>query len=160
MTDIRIGQGIDAHRFSDDAERSLVLAGVTIPEGPALDGHSDADVVLHALTDALLGAGGLGDLGSRFGTSELRYQSAPSSIFVVHALAWLAEGGWGPVNADITVIAQRPRLAPYRAAMTAAVAELLGDAQVSIKATTTDGMGFIGRDEGIAALAVVLLSRR
>jgi 2-C-methyl-D-erythritol 2,4-cyclodiphosphate synthase len=160
VTGMRIGQGIDAHAFSDDPRRPLMLGGVAVP-GPGLAGHSDADVVLHALTDALLGAAALGDLGALFGSADPRYAGAPSRVFVAEALHRVRARGWSPVNADVTVVAARPRLADHRGAIAAGAAELLDLSieSVSVKATTTDGLGWTGRGEGIAALAVVLLDR-
>jgi 2-C-methyl-D-erythritol 2,4-cyclodiphosphate synthase len=159
---VRVGQGVDVHRFSDDPARALVLGGVRIPGAPGLAGHSDADVVLHALVDALLGAAGLGDLGSVFGTADPAYAGARSALFVEGALERVTAAGWGVGNADLTVVAQRPRLGEQRPRIAAAVAELLGVElpAVSVKATTTDGLGFLGRGEGVACLAVVLLERR
>lgn len=156
---IRVGQGIDIHRFAGGSRRPLVLSGVTIPEGPGLDGHSDGDVVLHAVVDALLGATALGDLGTRFGTDDPAYAGAASSVFVAEALRLVGEAGWAVGNLDVTIVAQRPRIGPYRAAMTARLADLLRVAPgaVSVKATTTDGLGMLGRAEGIACTAVVLL---
>jgi 2-C-methyl-D-erythritol 2,4-cyclodiphosphate synthase len=159
---VRIGQGVDVHAFaagSDAEARPLVLGGVAIPGGPGLAGHSDADVVLHAVVDALLGAAALGDLGARFGTADPRYAGAPSSVFVAEAVRLLAEAGWSVGNVDCTVIAARPRLSEHREAMRASIADLLGvEAEaVSVKATTTDGLGFTGRGEGIACLAAALL---
>jgi 2-C-methyl-D-erythritol 2,4-cyclodiphosphate synthase len=157
---VRIGQGVDVHPFSDDPARPLVLAGVTVPEGPGLAGHSDADVVLHAVVDALLGAAGLGDIGSLFGSDDPRYAGADSSTFVAEALRRVTDAGWRVGNVDCTVIAQRPRVAPHREAMRERLAALLGVAAdaVNVKATTTDGLGFTGRGEGIACVAVVLLT--
>ncbi|MGH8901126.1 MAG: 2-C-methyl-D-erythritol 2,4-cyclodiphosphate synthase [Egibacteraceae bacterium] len=158
---IRVGQGIDIHRFADGGGRPLVLGGVAIPEGPGLDGHSDADVVLHAVVDALLGAAALGDLGTRFGTDDPTYASAASSVFVTEALRLVCQAGWTVGNLDATIVAQRPRIDSYRPAMTSCLADLLGLAPdaVSVKATTTDGLGTLGRGEGIACTAVVLLHR-
>jgi 2-C-methyl-D-erythritol 2,4-cyclodiphosphate synthase len=153
---VRVGQGIDVHAFADDDARPLVLGGVTVPGAPGLAGHSDGDVVLHALADALLGAAGAGDLGSVFGTADPAYAGASSEVFVRAALRRAAEAGWGVANADLTVVAQRPRLAGHRAAITEAVTRLIG-APVSVKATSTDGLGVTGRGEGMACLAVVLL---
>ncbi|MPZ88787.1 MAG: 2-C-methyl-D-erythritol 2,4-cyclodiphosphate synthase [Nitriliruptorales bacterium] len=157
----RVGQGLDVHAFSDDPDRPLVLGGVVVPGGPGLAGHSDADVVLHAIVDALLGAAGLGDIGSRFGSARPEYARADSSVFVREALRLLAAGGWSIGNVDCSLVAARPRLAQHREAMLVRVAGLLGvePAQASVKATTTDGLGWTGRGEGIACLAVVLLSR-
>ena len=158
---VRIGQGIDAHAFSQ-GERVLRLAGVEIPDAPGLDGHSDADVVLHAVTDALLGAAGLGDLGALFGSDDPRYAGADSAVFVQEALARIDAAGWAVGNLDCTVVAERPRLAEYVPAMRARLAALLDvdPAAVSVKATSTDGLGFTGRGEGVACLAVVLLTPR
>jgi 2-C-methyl-D-erythritol 2,4-cyclodiphosphate synthase len=159
---MRVGQGLDVHAFSDDPARPLVLGGVVIPGGPGLAGHSDADVVLHAVVDALLGAAGLGDIGSLVGVDAPSTAGASSQGFVRAAADRLRVAGWAPVNLDCTVVAARPRLAPHRVAMAAATAALLGlppDA-VHVKATSTDGLGFTGRGEGIAALAVALIERR
>lgn len=158
---IRIGQGLDVHAFSTDRARPLVLGGVRIPDAQGLAGHSDADVVLHAIVDALLGAGGLGDLGERFGTSRPEWAGAVSSAFVTATLALLDEAGWSVAQVDCTVVAARPRLAEHRGVMRARTAELLGvePAAVSIKATTTDGLGAVGRGEGIACMALAVLSR-
>lgn len=159
----RVAQGVDVHAFDPDAppDRPLVLGGVTVPGGPPLAGHSDADCVLHALVDALLGAAGLGDIGTLFGTDDPAYAGAASTVFLAETLRRLDEAGWAVGNADVTVVAQRPRLAAHRPAMTARVAALLAvpPDRVTIKATTTDHLGFIGRAEGIAALATVLLVR-
>lgn len=158
---IRVGQGIDVHAFSGDADRPLVLGGVILPEGPGLVGHSDADVVLHALTDGLLGAAALGDLGTLFGTDDPRYAGAPSSVFVGEAMRRIGANGWRLVNADCTIVAQRPRIGPYRIRITDAVHQILGvdPGTISVKSTSTDALGAIGRGEGIACLAVVLLER-
>lgn len=156
---VRVGQGLDVHAFSDDPARPLVLGGVRIPEGPGLAGHSDGDVVLHALADALLGAAALGDLGACFGTARPEHAGASSRVFVAGALERVRAAGWEVGNADLTVLGQRPRLAAQRAALVASIADLLGvpAAAVSVKATTTDRLGFTGRGEGLACLAVVLL---
>ena len=155
---MRIGQGFDAHRFGDGG-RALRLGGVEIPGAPGLAGHSDADVVLHAVTDAILGAAALGDLGSVYGTEDPSYAGADSALFVRGALALAADAGWRVGNVDCTVIAQRPRLAPHMAAMRERLAVFLDadPAAVSVKATSTDGLGFTGRGEGIACAAIVLL---
>jgi 2-C-methyl-D-erythritol 2,4-cyclodiphosphate synthase len=157
--EFRVGIGFDAHRFAPN--RTLKLCGVTIPYEQGLIGHSDADVALHALCDALLGALALGDIGQHFPDTDPRYKDADSSTFLEAVMALVIGRGWQVNNVDITIIAQAPKLAPYRDAMRNRLAELLGveiDA-VSVKATTTDQMGFIGRREGIAAIAVVLLIR-
>lgn len=158
MTGVRVGHGVDVHRFSGDPARRLRLGGVEIPDAPALEGHSDADVLLHALTDALLGAGGLGDLGSHFGSQDPAFAGADSSLFVRRACELLRQHGWVVGNVDLTVVAQRPRLAAHQEAMRARVVELVGTEAVNVKATSTDGLGFTGRGEGIAALATVLLT--
>jgi 2-C-methyl-D-erythritol 2,4-cyclodiphosphate synthase len=153
---VKVGLGFDAHAF--DPGRPLVLGGVLVPDAPGLAGHSDADVVSHAVADALLGAAGLGDLGSMFPPTEVWRDASSLEILAASAVA-ARDAGWELVNADVTVIAERPRLALYRAGMSVRVAEALGAEPkvISIKATTTDGLGFTGRGEGIAAIAVVLL---
>jgi 2-C-methyl-D-erythritol 2,4-cyclodiphosphate synthase len=150
---------VDVHSFSPDPGRRLWLGGVQIPDAPGLEGHSDADVLLHALVDALLGAAALGDLGALFGSDDPAHAGASSSTFVRQALRRVHAAGWAVGNVDCTLVAQRPRLDPHRQAITASVAGLLGVAAsaVSVKATTTDRLGFTGRGEGIAGLAVALL---
>jgi 2-C-methyl-D-erythritol 2,4-cyclodiphosphate synthase len=152
-----IGQGIDAHRF--EAGRRLVLGGVEIPHAQGLAAHSDGDVVVHALCDALLGAAGLGDIGHHFPDTDAAYAGIDSRILLRRVMAALAERGHRVHNADLTIAAQRPRLAPHIAAMREVLAADLGcpAARVNVKATTTEQMGFTGRGEGIAAFAVVLL---
>jgi 2-C-methyl-D-erythritol 2,4-cyclodiphosphate synthase len=154
---IRIGQGVDVHPF--DATRPLVLGGVRISETGGLSGHSDADAVLHAITDAILGAAGAGDIGHYFPSTDERWRDAPSSRFVHEAMRILTEMDATLANVDVTIIAQQPKLAPHRDAMVASIARLLELPQghVNVKATTTDHLGFIGRAEGICAMAVVLL---
>lgn len=157
---MRIGQGMDAHRFAENAaDRPLRLCGVEIPDAPGLEGHSDADVALHAVADAILGAAALGDLGALFGTDDERYAGADSAVFLHDAVHRATQFGLDVANVDCTLVAQRPRLAPHLPAMRERLAELLGadPSVVSVKATTTDGLGFTGRGEGIACLAVVLL---
>lgn len=155
---MRIGQGIDVHPF--DPKRPLILGGVRIAEQDGLAGHSDADVVLHALTDALLGAAGAGDIGEYFPSSDERWRNAESGRFVREAKAILAERSFEIENIDITIIAEKPRIAPHREAIAASVAKMLNlpRGHVNVKATTTDHLGFIGRSEGICAMAVVLLT--
>ena len=157
---IRVGQGIDVHAFSGDPDRRLRLGGIDIAGAPGLEGHSDADVVLHAIVDAALGAAGIGDMGSVFGTDDPRWAGADSSLFVSHVISLLEADHCYVGNVDCTVVAARPRLAPHVASMRRRVAELLRvDAgQVSVKATTTDGLGFTGRAEGVACMAVVLVT--
>jgi 2-C-methyl-D-erythritol 2,4-cyclodiphosphate synthase len=154
---IRVGVGYDVHAFAP--ARALVLGGVRIEHDRGLAGHSDADVLLHAVVDALLGAVGLGDIGDWFPPGDARYADAPSCTFVAAVLSELTRRGWRVVNLDATVIAQEPRLAAYRAQMRQSLAEsLMVDAdRVSVKATTPDHLGSLGRAEGIAAQAIVLL---
>ncbi len=153
---MRIGQGFDVHPFSDDPQRRLVLGGVVIEGGPGLAGHSDADVVAHALADAVLGAAALGDLGTHFPDTDPAFAGADSLAILARSVAMAAQAGWVPVNGDCTVLAEAPRLAPFVPAMVAALGAALG-APVSVKATRAEGLGAIGRAEGIACLAVVLL---
>jgi 2-C-methyl-D-erythritol 2,4-cyclodiphosphate synthase len=156
----RIGSGIDVHAFAaGDAAATVVLAGVAIPSHAPLEGHSDADVVAHAVIDALLGAAGLGDIGSRFGVDDPALEGADSMLLLADTVRELADGGWRTGNVDVTVVAARPRVAPHRDRMRGRLADTLGVevGAVSIKATTTDGLGSIGRGEGIAAWAVALL---
>jgi 2-C-methyl-D-erythritol 2,4-cyclodiphosphate synthase len=157
---MRIGSGIDVHAFGPGD--FIVLGGVRIAHSRGVVAHSDGDVALHALCDALLGAAGLGDIGQHFSDSDPQWRGADSRGFVTHILTMLHAAGLAVVNADITVLAQVPRIAPHRAAIRAQVAQLLRieEARVSIKATTTEGLGFLGRAEGIAAQAVVLLTER
>lgn len=154
---IRIGQGIDVHPFDDS--RPLILGGVRISENGGLAGHSDADAVLHALTDALLGAAGAGDIGHYFPSSDERWRNADSSRFVAEARRIVTEMDGEISNVDITIIAEKPKLAPHRDAMQAKVAHLLDlpSGRVNVKATTTDHLGFIGRAEGICAMAIVAI---
>ncbi|HSY47632.1 MAG TPA: 2-C-methyl-D-erythritol 2,4-cyclodiphosphate synthase [Thermoanaerobaculia bacterium] len=155
---IRVGQGIDVHAF-DDA-RPLVLGGVRISETGGLSGHSDADAVLHAVTDAILGAAGAGDIGRYFPSDDARWKDADSAIFAKEAKRVVDEMDAEIANVDVTIVAQKPKLAPFREAMEAKIAELLDLAagHVNVKATTTDHLGFIGRGEGICAMVVVLIS--
>lgn len=155
---MRIGQGIDVHPF--DEGRPLVLGGVRISDTGGLSGHSDADVVLHALTDALLGATGAGDIGQYFPSDDERWRNAESSRFIREAKSILAERDFDIENIDITIIAEKPRIAPHREVIAASIAKMLDlpRGHVNVKATTTDHLGFIGRGEGICAMAVVLLS--
>jgi 2-C-methyl-D-erythritol 2,4-cyclodiphosphate synthase len=154
---MRIGQGIDVHAFEEG--RPLFLGGVRIADRGGLAGHSDADAVLHAITDALLGAVAVGDIGSYFPSEDPRWKGAQSRLFLEEALRIVDVGGWKISNLDVTVIAQKPKLAAHRDPMRRAIASILKlqPEQVSVKATTTDHLGFTGRQEGIAALAVVLL---
>ncbi len=158
---VRIGSGLDVHPFGDDAERPLVLGGVVVPGAPGLAGHSDADVVAHAVTDALLGAVAGGDLGSRFGVDDPATAGADSLDLLRTVVGELHADGWEVGNVDCTVVAQRPRLAGHRAAMRGRLAAVLAVAeeQVSVKFTTTDRLGSVGRGEGIACWASVLVTR-
>ncbi len=154
---LRVGHGYDAHRWVEG--RPLVLGGVDIPHPRGLLGHSDADVILHAICDAILGASALGDLGSHFPDTDPEYAGISSLILLERTAQMARRRGWEVVNVDATVIAQSPRLAPHIPRMVAVIAGTLGlrSSQVNLKATTTEGMGFVGREEGIAAHAVVLL---
>jgi 2-C-methyl-D-erythritol 2,4-cyclodiphosphate synthase len=156
---LRIGQGIDVHRFSADPGRPLVLGGITVEADDAtgLDGHSDADAVAHAVADSLLGAAGLGDIGRHFPDTDPQWAGADSMTLLTRVVELVAEAGWAPVNADCTVVAERPRLAPYVGLMAERLGGVLG-APVSVKATRAEGLGALGRAEGIACTAVVLVS--
>jgi 2-C-methyl-D-erythritol 2,4-cyclodiphosphate synthase len=155
---IRVGQGVDVHPF-DDA-RPLILGGVRISETGGLAGHSDADAVLHAIVDALLGAAGAGDIGQYFPSDDPRWAGADSAIFLAEAKRVVTAMDAEIANVDVTVIAQKPKLAPFRDAMRNKIAELLDlpPARVNVKATTTDHLGFIGRAEGICAMAIVAIT--
>ena len=154
---MRVGHGYDVHQLV--AGRDLILGGVKIPHAKGLLGHSDADVLLHAICDACLGAAGLGDLGRHFPDTDSRYKGIDSRDLLRHVEALLDERGWQLENVDSTVIAQAPRLAPHIPAMVANIAADLGISAecVNVKATTTEKLGFAGREEGIAAHAVVLI---
>jgi 2-C-methyl-D-erythritol 2,4-cyclodiphosphate synthase len=157
---VRVGSGIDVHPFDEHADRPLVLAGVAIPDGPPLAGHSDADVASHAVTDALLGALALGDLGSWFGVDRPEVAGADSLALLTEVVDRAHDDMWRVGNVDLTVVAQRPRLAAHRDAMRTNLAGRLHldlDA-VSVKFTTTDHLGSIGRGEGIAAWATILVT--
>lgn len=155
---IRVASGYDVHAFGPGD--AVILCGVSIPHAKKLTGHSDADVALHALTDALLGTIADGDIGVHFPPSDARWRGAASEIFVKHAAAKVRERGGSIVHADITLLCEAPRIGPYRDQMRGRVAELLGieASQVSLKATTNEGLGFIGRGEGIAAMATATVS--
>ena len=156
---MRVGVGYDSHRFADGEGRKLILGGVEIPHPRGLDGHSDADAVAHALTDAILGAAGLGDIGTMFPPTNPRWKDADSLDLLKRAYLRVVETGLSFVSADITVIMERPRLAPYVDGMREKLAAALvaGYSTVSVKAKTNEGMGWIGRGEGVAVIAVVLL---
>ena len=154
---MRIGQGYDVHRLVED--RRLILGGVEIPYEKGLLGHSDADVLLHALMDALLGAAALGDIGQHFPDKDPQYEGADSMELLSRVCALLRQKGYRVGNCDCTVIAQRPKLAPYIPAMRESIASALGvpTDRVSVKATTEEGLGFTGEGAGIAAQAIALL---
>jgi 2-C-methyl-D-erythritol 2,4-cyclodiphosphate synthase len=154
---MRVGCGFDVHAFGPG--NALMLGGVRVPHTHGVVAHSDGDVLLHALCDALLGAAGLGDIGQHFKDTDPQWRGADSARFVTAVLALLHARGLTVGNADLTLIAQVPKLAPHREAMRTRIAQLLGieAARVNLKATTTEGLGFLGRVEGIAAQAVVLL---
>lgn len=159
MTEHRVGIGVDAHAFAEGVP--LVLAGVEIASPHGLAGHSDGDVIAHALIDALLGAAGLADIGAMFPSSEARWEGASSLDLLAHAYAQVRQLGWELVNADCVLIGEEPRLAPHRSAMRERLATALNvdELRVAVRATTTDGLGFTGRGEGLAAQAVALLRR-
>jgi 2-C-methyl-D-erythritol 2,4-cyclodiphosphate synthase len=154
---MRIGQGFDAHAFKEGGR--LVLGGVEIPWERSLEAHSDGDVVLHAVCDALFGAAGLGDIGRHFPPSDPAYRGIDSRLLLRRSFELVASEGYRVVNLDITIIAQAPRLAPYVETMRTHIAADLqaNTRQVNVKATTTEHLGFTGREEGIATLAVILL---
>ncbi len=153
----RIGFGYDVHAFAPD--RPLVLGGVTIPYERGLSGHSDADTLIHAIVDALLGAAALGDIGGHFPSSDMRWHNQPSAVFLDHTYNLLCQHHWKIGNIDATIVAEHPNLAPYIPSMRRHLAEHLHLQleQVSVKATTTDGLGFAGHGEGIACYSVALI---
>ena len=155
----RIGTGTDAHALAED--RALILGGVAVPHSRGLAGHSDGDVLSHAIIDALLGAAGAGDIGTHFPPGDPSLAGISSRTLLERTADVIAAGGWCIVNVDATMLAQRPRLSPHVAAMRRNIAAALSIAQrqINVKATTTDYLGFTGREEGIAATAVALLSR-
>lgn len=154
----RSGIGYDVHRFAED--RPLILGGIEIPFDRGLLGHSDADVLLHAIADALLGAAALGDIGVHFPPTDPKWKDLDSVEIVKHSIELLAEHGWAPVNVDATVVAEAPKVNPHVPAMKARIHEVTGMPleAISIKATTNESMGWIGREEGIAALATALIA--
>jgi len=155
----RVGQGFDVHALVTG--RPLIIGGVTIEHTHGLQGHSDADVLLHAITDALLGAAGLGDIGRHFPDTDPTYKGADSRVLLRHAVAKVREAGWMPVNIDATVHAQAPKIGPHAAAMVRNIASDVGivETDVNIKAKTNEHLGYLGRKEGIAATVVALLAR-
>ena len=158
MTNLRIGHGYDVHRLTEG--RALILGGVTVPYDKGLDGHSDADVLTHAVMDALLGAAALGDIGQLFPDSDDAFLQISSLVLLQRVAEKLAENGYQVVNVDATLIAQRPKSGPYRMAMRENLARVLGvvTEQVNVKATTEEGLGFTGTGEGISAQAICLLT--
>jgi 2-C-methyl-D-erythritol 2,4-cyclodiphosphate synthase len=154
---LRIGTGVDAHAFADGVP--LVLGGVAFDHPRGLAGHSDGDVLAHALVDAVLGAAGLGDIGSLFPSGDERYAGADSLELLREAYRQVQAGGWRLVNADCILIGEEPRIAARRDEMRARLSEAVGGGEVNVRATTTDGLGFTGRGEGLAAQAVALLER-
>ncbi len=155
----RVGLGYDVHPFAEN--RPLVLGGVEFAHHRGLFGHSDADVLLHAIADALLGAASLGDIGQHFPPSDPQFEGISSTLLLAHVAGMLKAKGWIAVNVDSTLIAERPKIAPEADAMRANIAATLGIGvdQVGVKATTNEGLGFLGREEGIAAMAVALIGR-
>ncbi|MBU5627282.1 2-C-methyl-D-erythritol 2,4-cyclodiphosphate synthase [Oscillibacter sp. MSJ-2] len=160
MTGLRIGQGYDVHRL--EAGRKLILGGVAVPYEKGLLGHSDADVLLHALMDALLGAAGLGDIGSHFPDTDPQYAGASSLLLLIRVGQKLRDAGYVLVNADVTLLAQAPKIVPYRQAMAENIAVALGVEldQINVKATTEEGLGFTGDGSGMAAHAIVLVEKK
>jgi len=157
---MRVGVGFDLHRTG--ADRPLRLGGVEIPGGSGLIGHSDADCVLHAIADALLGAAALGDIGEHFPDDDPQYRDADSRDLLARVVAIVAQAGYGPVNVDCTVLAEQPKLSPFRDEMRRTIAGVVGLTQdaVGVKFTTLEGLGALGRGEGIACHAVCLLEKR
>jgi 2-C-methyl-D-erythritol 2,4-cyclodiphosphate synthase len=160
MTPLRVGQGYDVHAFEDGDH--VMLGGVRIPHTNGVRAHSDGDVVLHALCDALLGAAALGDIGMHFPDSDARWRGADSRALTRHVVALLEERRYAVVNVDVTVLADAPRIGQYREAMRANLAADLNldVARISIKATTSEGLGFVGRKEGLACQAIVLVEQK
>ena len=157
MPEMRVGQGFDIHPFSDDPGRRLVLGGVVF-DGQGLAGHSDADVVAHAVTDALLGAAGLGDIGQRYPDTDPAHAGADSMDLLAASVAAVRADGWEVANVDCTVVLEAPRLASRRTEMQEALAGV-GGAAVTVKGKRAEGLGAIGREEGVACFAVALLTR-
>ena len=154
----RVGQGFDVHPWSDEPGRALVLGGVVVPGERGLAGHSDADVVAHAVADAILGAAGLGDIGTHFPDTDSRWRGADSLTLLGHVVGLVQAQGWSVGNVDTTVVLEAPKLAPHRAAMEERLAAAVG-AAVSVKAKRAEGLGALGRGEGVACFAVALLVR-
>lgn len=155
MSRYRVGLGIDAHRFG--GAPPIKLGGVVVDDSRGLEATSDGDIAAHALADALLGAAGLGDIGEHFPSGDPQWADADSMVILEDVVRMVQAAGWQVLNADLTIIAQELRVAPHRSAIAASLTEVVG-ADVSVKATTTDGMGFVGRAEGLAALAVASIT--
>ncbi len=158
MSDVRVGQGFDVHRFSDDPARSLVLGGVVFHGSPGLHGHSDADVVAHAVADALLGAAGLGDIGEQFPDTDPQLKGVDSLVLLAQAGTLVRADGWTIGNVDCSVVCDSPKLAPHRAEMQARLSQACG-APVTVKGRRPEGLGALGRQEGIACWAVAVMTR-
>ncbi|MEI8105828.1 MAG: 2-C-methyl-D-erythritol 2,4-cyclodiphosphate synthase [Actinomycetes bacterium] len=158
MADVRVGIGVDAHALEDGV--ALVLGGVQIDHPRGLAGHSDGDVLAHALIDAVLGAAGLGDIGSLFPSGDERLRGVSSLVLLTEAYGQVRDAGWRLVNADCVLVGEEPRVAPHRAEMRRRLQAAIGEGEVNVRATTTDHLGFTGRGEGLAAQAVALLERR
>ncbi|MBS4221058.1 2-C-methyl-D-erythritol 2,4-cyclodiphosphate synthase [Bacillus sp. FJAT-49711] len=156
----RVGQGIDVHEFAEG--RPLIIGGIEVPYNKGLIGHSDADVLLHTVADACLGAIGEGDIGRHFPDTDPEYKDADSAKLLVHVWHLVKERGYSLVNIDCTIMAQKPKMAPHIDKMRERIAELLEAdiSQVNVKATTTERLGFVGREEGIASQAVILIQKR
>ena len=157
MSDLRVGIGVDAHALEEGVP--LVLGGLGFDHPRGLAGHSDGDVLAHALIDALLGAAGLGDIGSLFPSGEERFRGVSSLVLLTEAYAQVRDAGWRLVNADCVLIGEEPRIAAHRDEMRHRLSEAVGGGEVNVRATTTDRLGFTGRGEGLAAHAVALLER-
>jgi 2-C-methyl-D-erythritol 2,4-cyclodiphosphate synthase len=155
---VRVGQGFDVHRFSDDPARPLVLGGVTFADARGLVGHSDADAAAHAVTDALLGAAGLGDIGQHFPDTDPQWKGVDSLVLLRHVAALLRDGGWAIGNVDCAVVCEEPKLAPHKAEMERRLSEAAGG-PVTVKGRRAEGLGAIGRREGIACWAVAVITR-
>lgn len=158
ITDVRVGQGFDVHRFSDDPGRTLVLGGVRIDDCPGLAGHSDADVIAHAVADALLGAAGLGDLGEHFPDTDPRWKNADSLVLLEEVAAKVRAQGWVIGNVDCSVVCEMPKLAPHRSEMQKNLSRAAG-APITVKGRRAEGLGALGRREGIACWSVAAIHR-
>jgi len=158
VSDVRVGMGFDVHRFSADPGRALVLGGVTFPGLPGLVGHSDADVVAHAVADALLGAAGLGDIGEHFPDTDPAWEGADSIALLAEAALRVGAEGWMPANVDCALVTDIPRIAPHRGDMQARLSGAAG-APVTVKGRRPEGLGAVGRGEGVACWAVAVVTR-